>query len=254
MTYEIQPAGALLKHGPSPFPFVRVAGKTAHALLARLRHAHPDTTPVIWGEEDQASRLFEFFDEPDLPSVESILESAAAADGNSAIAEHRRREEERTRALFADKGWDYPDAEGDDPADSGVVPPGTGPHDRLLGFDDYRTGQPVAEVLIGLIPTPRSYEVPAYLRFGGWNECPPPEIHVALARQWNERFGARLVVNTSDVMEFELERPVATIEEARELVPVLYSYCNDIIDQGVGSREALARTLHRGRFWYFWWD
>lgn len=112
----------------------------------------------------------------------------------------------------------------------------------------------MAEVLIGLIPTPRSYEVPAYLRFGGWNECPPPEIHVALARQWNERFGARLVVNTSDVMEFELERPVATIEEARELVPVLYSYCNDIIDQGVGSREALARTLHRGRFWYFWWD
>lgn len=109
-------------------------------------------------------------------------------------------------------------------------------------------------MLIGLIPTPRSYEVPAYLRFGRWNECPPPEIHVALARQWNERFGARLVVNTSDVMEFELERPVATIEEARELVPVLYSYCNDIIDQGVGSREALARTLHRGRFWYFWWD
>jgi len=34
----------------------------------------------------------------------------------------------------------------------------------------------------------------------------------------------------------------------------MYSYCPDIIDQGVGTLEALAADLMAGHWWYFWWD
>jgi len=44
-------------------------------------------------------------------------------------------------------------------------------------------------VHILLLPTSSSWEVPAYLRFGGWNACPLPEVHVATLRSWHERFG-----------------------------------------------------------------
>jgi hypothetical protein len=35
---------------------------------------------------------------------------------------------------------------------------------------------------------------------------------------------------------------------------VQYAYCNDIIDQGVGSYPALAAELMARDWWFFWWD
>jgi hypothetical protein len=33
-----------------------------------------------------------------------------------------------------------------------------------------------------------------------------------------------------------------------------YAYCADIVEQGVGTIEALAATLLNGHIWFFWWD
>ena len=33
-----------------------------------------------------------------------------------------------------------------------------------------------------------------------------------------------------------------------------YAYCNDIVDQGVGTIGALADGLMKSHNWYFWWD
>ncbi|MCH9807205.1 MAG: DUF4253 domain-containing protein [Alphaproteobacteria bacterium] len=256
MDFEIEAAGSRIGKFSSPFPFVRVPGREAHAALGSLQQAHQDATPVIWGAENQASLLFDLFDEPtQAKPVDSLTRAAKFASGWDALRKYRDEQREKTRAFFESQGWDYPQTEDEAEEPENIeVPPGTGPHDELLGFLDYGTGRPHAEVIIGIIPTARCWEVAAHLKYGAWNDCPAPYVHVALAREWHERYGARLVVNTGDILEFEVERPVQTLEEARELVPLFEDYCSDIIYQGVGSREALARTLHRGRFWYFWWD
>ncbi len=31
-------------------------------------------------------------------------------------------------------------------------------------------------------------------------------------------------------------------------------YCPDIVDQGVGTLDALATVLVSGSVWFFWWD
>ena len=55
------------------------------------------------------------------------------------------------------------------------------------------------------------------------------------------------------ITNFQLPKPV-TREEALNLARVQYAYCNDIIDQGVGSYRALAAELMAHHWWFFWWD
>ena len=52
----------------------------------------------------------------------------------------------------------------------------------------------------------------------------------------------------------QVARPPQTKEEALELARQQYLFCNDIVDQGVGDVESLAKTLLYSPVWYFWWD
>jgi len=92
------------------------------------------------------------------------------------------------------------------------------------------------------------------LRFGGWNECPSPEVHVALMRLWQERFGAEVVGITRDVVEMRVERPPTNKVDALRLAKQQYLYCQDIVDQGTQTLESLAAVLLGGTSWFFWWD
>jgi hypothetical protein len=116
------------------------------------------------------------------------------------------------------------------------------------------TGRPLERVTIALVPTDATWEAPAYLKFGGWNECLEPEEHVALMRRWNEQYGAEVVGITSAVVEMLVSRPPSTLERAMELAREQYVYCPDIVDQGTGTILALAETLLDAPVWYFWWD
>ncbi|HSG35259.1 MAG TPA: DUF4253 domain-containing protein, partial [Sphingomonadaceae bacterium] len=98
------------------------------------------------------------------------------------------------------------------------------------------------------------WEVPAYLRWGGWNACPPPEVHVAALRSWNERYGAELVGISGDALNLRVSSRPQTKEEATELAFEQFYYCADIVDQGVGTIANLAATLEAQDWWFFWWD
>jgi hypothetical protein len=63
-----------------------------------------------------------------------------------------------------------------------------------------------------------------------------------------------LVSLTNDVHEFQVTRPPRTRNAALKLAELQFDYCPDIVEQGVGSIEALAFTLLDSRMWYFWWD
>lgn len=109
-------------------------------------------------------------------------------------------------------------------------------------------------VHILLVPTKLGWEVPAYLRWGDWNACPPPEYHVAALRSWHSDFAAELVGINGDTIDLRAATGPKTRESAMKLAREQYGYCPDIIDQGVGTISALAATLMRSEWWYLWWD
>ena len=105
-----------------------------------------------------------------------------------------------------------------------------------------------------MLPTQDPTEAPAYLRFGGWNDCPAPEVQVAALRSWRDRYGAVIASLTSDVLELHVDRPPATREAAMALATEQFFYCTDIVVQGTQTIPALAQTILGSRWWYFWWD
>jgi len=109
-------------------------------------------------------------------------------------------------------------------------------------------------VHIGLAPTVTPWHLPAYLRFGGWNDCPPPSAHVAMFKYWYEKYGAVPVNMTHDVVEMYVAKPIRSKEEAISVAEEHFWYCTDIVMQGTETIEALAATLLDANQWYFWWD
>lgn len=109
-------------------------------------------------------------------------------------------------------------------------------------------------VHILLVPAQFGWEVPAYLRWGDWNACPPPEYHVSALRTWHNNFAAELVGINGDTMNLRAANGPKTRGAAMSLAREQYGYCPDIIDQGVGTISALAATLMASEWWYLWWD
>lgn len=98
------------------------------------------------------------------------------------------------------------------------------------------------------------WDLCAHIDYGGWNECPPAPVHAALHRSWHERFGAELAFVGPDTLELAVARPPATAAALRELAWEQFVYCPDIVYQGTGTLDALARELAGSPRWFFWWD
>lgn len=119
---------------------------------------------------------------------------------------------------------------------------------------DWKTGEPLETVYIALIPTDDLTAIPVHLRYGGWNENPNAEFHMAALRSWHERYGAEIVGITHDTMNLRVHNRPSSREEAIELVREQYDYCADLVNQGVGDLSSLAAMLMESDWWYFWWD
>jgi hypothetical protein len=116
------------------------------------------------------------------------------------------------------------------------------------------SGKVKPEVHLGLVKIAEPWQLPAVLKFGGWNECPNAEVHCAFHRDWQERFGAEITGMSSDVVECLVKYPPTDQKTATILAWQQYWYCSDIVDQGVESVSNLAATLIHSPYWYFWWD
>jgi len=137
-------------------------------------------------------------------------------------------------------GWEnWPEESGEEPSPEVFV---------LALFGDSRLGTVIK------IPTDDWTTIPAHLRWGGWNEHPHAEYHVAAWRAWRDRYGANLIGMTHDTLIMKVEKPPNSRKEAYKLAEEQYLYCNDIVDQGVGSVTNLAAGLLNSKYWFFWWD
>jgi hypothetical protein len=219
-----------------PYELVRVPGREAVQACLRLREEGQGAfTPVMLGDLDNVNRIKDFFTGKETP--QSYLEAAAGLTPEGVLESLKESDSEYYEQV----------EEGEWPARA----PG---EQQLTAHNAILSGRPKKTVFIAKLPTASAHEVPAYLKLGGWNECPTADKHVALHHYWHERYGARIISTTFDVIECTVERPPCSREEAIALAREQFIYCADIVYQGCGDIMNLAATLKDSKIWYFWWD
>lgn len=122
----------------------------------------------------------------------------------------------------------------------------------FLGIVEYKTKKS-EECILAKIPTENPWEVFAWLPFGGWNECPPNEEIMWIAKYWYEKHGAIPAVITRDILEFSAA-PVKDEKAAVDLALEQFAFCSDIVTQGLDTIGRLAGAMMQSSTWYFWWD
>ena len=234
-----------------PYEIVETSGEDALAMWEKLRNAGRGT-PVVLGSGIE-NFLPAAAQRAQLPPVQDILAVAATINFPDDFLRFRRDELAAAMARYSEMNLPIGAEEEEYEPPLGEWLTETGESTGLSVLYDYATGLR-SRVQIALIPTDDPAAIPAYLHWGDWNACPPPAYHVAALRAWRAQYGAELVGIDGDTMNLRVSRKPVTREEALDLARVQYAYCNDIIDQGVGSYRALAAELMAHNWWFFWWD
>lgn len=249
-------AEAMYAHMMAAFPYERIKVPGAHiaAEWNRLNKLGRGW-PVVVGNDDDLERLAEQYGIND-PVLSSGL---AAHSGRPAPRSPADILKSASAIKFPKDLAQWPGAyqPQDLRAEVGtwpVISPGQTSEPDFSVALNLATGKAYDSVHVVFIPTEHSWEVPAYLRWGDWNACPPPEYHVAALRHWHDAFGLELVGINGDRMDACVTRPPEQREEALSIAKEIYHYCPDIVDQGTETLSALAGTMVIGHWWNFWWD
>jgi len=238
-----------------PFELVETSGEDALATWEVLKSGGRGAPVVLGSKIEEYLPACSPVQAARLPPVHDILAEAASINFPDDLLRFQREELARAMAALSkinasikiDPEEKYEPPLGDWAAKASDSP-------GLSVLYDFATRKIRSSVQIALIPTDDPTTIPAYLHWGHWNACPPAAYHVAALRAWRERYGAELVGIDGDTLNLRVSRKPATREEALELARAQYIYCNDIVDQGVGSYKALAAELMAHDWWYFWWD
>jgi hypothetical protein len=222
----------------SPFDFIEVPGAEAVAALATLRSTLKDRTPVLFGSPHAFGLTIERMAD----------EGVAPADVIAALSQFD------LDAWFTERVGEVQIWQ----EDLGKVVPPRGPWPR--------TSQPAMHLmtpredvfeefhetlLIGLVPTAHAFETPAFVGFGGWDDSPETVVHLALAREWEARFGATVAAITPAAIEFQVARPPTTRDDAERLALEHFHYSRAAVP---GTLQEAAINLIGATAWRFSWD
>lgn len=119
---------------------------------------------------------------------------------------------------------------------------------------DIATGEQLKEVIGTRLIISEPWQIPACFNYGGWNDCPPAEVHCAIWKYWEEKYGAKIIGVSHDVIEAVVEKPPTNQQEAMQLAWQQYLYCFDLVEQGVENVANLASAIINHQYWFFWWD
>lgn len=219
-----------------PFERIDVPGHMALAEWRRLRREQADY-PVIVGTDENLIRVAEQWVREG-PTVAEILAAADGLDYPDCLAEWT--------LPWAEEKWEPP--LGEWPEEPEVA------RDGPSILVDPLTGTTIETAYILLIPARSGFEVPAHFRFGAWNNCPPPELHVAALRGWHDRYGAELVAIGGDVVDLWTRTRPLLSPDCITLAREHFQYCSDVLDLGHGDLAGLAAELKHSSWWSFWWD
>ncbi|WDV45373.1 DUF4253 domain-containing protein [Clostridiaceae bacterium M8S5] len=219
-----------------PFDYIVVSGEDALETCLKIREEKEDITPVILGTYDDVMSHEEIISyNKDLP--DDIIKESLDKSVKNIFKE---------RLGKVTKIYDC--------VELGKWPSVLSPMTSITSNINILTGEYHDEIYIGLIPTQNSYEVPAYIKFGGWNCCPSPESQIALLKYWYDKYGAEVISITRSTLECTVAIPPKTKEESIKLAEEQFIYCNDIVYQGTETISNLAGGLYKSNYWFFWWD
>ncbi len=220
--------------------YLSVPGAEAVARWSALRNIFEETGywPVLLGGDGELGRHLDAVAER--PYSEQILASARAHNGEAWL----RGRLDLFHQVHAEQ---LDELHEEWPADV--------EHEDTFSIPiDPGTAQIRAICYLGLVPASASWQVPALLRFGDWNDCPEPSVHVSVLARWERMYAAEIVGMTRDTLELTVGNPPTEPGEALDLAYEQMGYCEDIVLQGTLTLERLAATLLGGRVWFFWWD
>jgi hypothetical protein len=109
-------------------------------------------------------------------------------------------------------------------------------------------------VWLTLFPQIPAWQIPLYLQYGDWNDCPLPGEHAAILAHWHRYYGAELFGLDESTLELWVAEPPTTEIATLPLAKEQFAYCEDIVSQGTMTVARLAQTLYQCNHWYFWWD
>ncbi|GEM_PF-169008 len=131
-------------------------------------------------------------------------------------------------------------------------------YERMLTTEGRMPRGLVPLIHVALVPTRQSWQAPAYLKFGGWNEAPKPAEHTAVLKYWSQRYGAEVMAMKFDTVELLIRRPPSTRDQALEVAWEYFGYSPDCLpgehNSPTYSIEGLAAFLLIAKIWGFWWD
>lgn len=222
------------------FTSIQVHGTEAVERLNELRDQFAKTGkyPFLIGPHQDLETMIKSA-EFNRQSPEEILLASQKIDLEEWVAERRAEVEECGYSPYEDLG-EWP----------GEI------HDKgsFILHKNAVAGNFLPEVFIGLAQVETSWQLPAVLKFGGWNDCPEAEVQCAFHRKWQAEFGAEICSVGGDVIECTVNRPPQDQQSAMQLAWEQYWYCADIVDQGCETISILGATLLKSPYWFFWWD
>ena len=101
-------------------------------------------------------------------------------------------------------------------------------------------------VILVKIPTTKPYEILAYFGMGSEG--------IATVKYWYQKYRAVPAAITYDEIEFYVERPVLTFEEAKKLAIEQYAFCYGLLWECYDTLDELASAIYKNVHWYFWWS
>ncbi|MGY0233930.1 DUF4253 domain-containing protein [Longispora urticae] len=110
-------------------------------------------------------------------------------------------------------------------------------------------------VRLGLVPATRSADTIAAL---GWtgpvNHENDTARHAAVLRDWEDRFGARVVAVGFATLHLSVAAPPTTPEHALHVAAEHFAFCPDNVWQNAKDLRDYAGRLTGTDTWHFWWD
>jgi hypothetical protein len=120
----------------------------------------------------------------------------------------------------------------------------------------YARGGAPDPTYVALVEAGYGWQIPVLAGFGGWNECPEPAVHGAVLRHWGERYGLELVCFAESSLEFLVNRPPRTQDEALAFAWEYATYSPDSVDAlyYADTLADLAGSLLDAPIVVAWWD
>ena len=117
---------------------------------------------------------------------------------------------------------------------------------------DYVTPRHGETLAAGLFETSEPWQAAAWLQHGTYALSVPKPVLVAQCRWLWEKHGARIITASTDHIGFEVARPPATPEEAREVLIRFLGLCADEVNSENSGTDGT--SLVGATRWWVWWD